>query len=199
MFITIITDGTIGRGKPTDCARSSRTASLTRASVKLAATSTHIQYVVFNRASSLRENGARTLRKPGGRSGSCTPNTMIATETKAGITAIQNTAVKLLAKAAMNTIARSGPQAEGSAAQIGGREVGDERVARRSADALADSIDEARRHQPADACCQREYRLGESGQAIAEGGQPFALAEIIAERAGKDLDDRGGGFGDALD
>ena len=34
---------------------------------------------------------------------------MIATETKAGITAIQNTAVKLLAKAAMNTIASSGP------------------------------------------------------------------------------------------
>ena len=77
--------------------------------MKIADTPTTSQYVVFSRASSARENGARTLRKPGGRSGSRTPNTMMATEMKAGITAIQNTALKLLAKAAMKTTASSGP------------------------------------------------------------------------------------------
>ena len=155
-------------------------------------------------------SGARTLRKPGGRSGSRTPNTMMATETKAGITAIQNTAVKLLAKAAMNTMASSGPSTAPMVSsdwrrpkalprRSGGREIGDQRVTRRAADTLADAIDETRRHQPADARRQRKHRLGDGGEAVAEGGEPLALAEIIAERAGKDLGDRGGGLGDALD
>ena len=43
MFITTITAGTMASGKPTDCARSSRKASLKRASVKSAATPTTIQ------------------------------------------------------------------------------------------------------------------------------------------------------------
>ena len=86
----------------------------------------------------------------------------MAAEMKAGITAIQNTCVKLSASAAMNTMASSGPSTaptvssdwrrpKARAAQIGGREIGDQRVARRAADALADAVDEARRRQPADA------------------------------------------------
>ena len=43
MFITTITAGTTASGKPTDCARSSRKASLNRASVKIAATPTITQ------------------------------------------------------------------------------------------------------------------------------------------------------------
>ena len=43
MFITTITTGTMATSMPTDCARSSRKASLKRASVKIAATPTTIQ------------------------------------------------------------------------------------------------------------------------------------------------------------
>ena len=74
-----------------------------------AVTATIIQYAAGSRPSSARENGDFTVRTPGGRSGSRTPKTMTATETKAGITAIQNTALKSSASHAMNAIAASGP------------------------------------------------------------------------------------------
>ena len=42
------------------------------------------------------------------------------------------------------------PQTEARAAHVGRRDVGDQRIARCAADALADAVDEARREQPAD-------------------------------------------------
>ncbi len=135
---------------------------------------------------------------------------MMASEMKAGTTAIQNTVVKLSANIAMKMIAASGPsdrtdgverlpQAEGGAAQIGRRKIGNECIARRATDALADPVDEAGRRQPGDAGGQRKHRLGESGESIAERRQQLALAQIIAERAGKDLGDRGRRFRNAFD
>ena len=90
-------------------------------------------------------------------------------------------------------------EAEARPAKMRRRDVGDQRVARGAADALADAVDEARRHQPADARRQREDRLGEGGEPVAERGEKFALAQPIRERAGEDLGDRGGRLGDALD
>ena len=46
---------------------------------------------------------------------------------------------------------------------------------------------------------QRKNRLGEGGEAVAGGREPFALAEPIRECAGEYLGDRGGRFGDAFD
>ncbi len=90
-------------------------------------------------------------------------------------------------------------QAEAGAPHLRRRDIGDQRIARRAADALADAIDKARRHQPAYRGRQREHRLGERGQPIAYGREEFALAKPIGERARKYLGDRRGGFGDAFD
>ena len=62
-----------------------------------------------SRPSSAAESGERTGGAVPGRSGSRTANTMTANDRKAGITAIQNTAVKLFASSSMNAIAASGP------------------------------------------------------------------------------------------
>ena len=72
-------------------------------------------------------------------------------------------------------------------------------ASRRATDALADAVDETRRHQPADRRCQWKDRLGEGGQAVAEGGEKLALAEPVAQRAGEDLGDERSRLGDALD
>jgi hypothetical protein len=64
------------------------------------------------------------------------------------------------------------------------RKVGDERVARGVADALADAIDEPRRDHPTNRCGKREDRLGERRQAIAERRQELAMAEPVGQGAG---------------
>ena len=90
-------------------------------------------------------------------------------------------------------------QAVGRAAHLVGREVGDQRVARRAADALADAIDETRGDDPGDVGRQREQRFRQRGEAVTDGGQPFALAQPVADDAGEHLGDGRGRFRDALD
>src|SRR3984893_10646063 len=90
-------------------------------------------------------------------------------------------------------------QTEARAAQMGGANIGNERVSRRTTDAFADTIDEPGRDQPADRGRKRKDRLREGGKSIAEGSEKLALAEPVAQRAGKDLCDRSGSFGDAFD
>jgi hypothetical protein len=70
----------------------------------------------------------------------------------------------------------------------GRRDVGQQRVARRAADALADAVDEARRDHGADAARQREHRLGQRAHRIAQHRQALALAQVVAERAGEHLE-----------
>src|SRR6185369_6940673 len=90
-------------------------------------------------------------------------------------------------------------QAKTRAAQIGRREVRHQRIAGSAANALADPVDETRGHQPADGWRERKHRLGESRETVAGGGEPFALAEPVRERAGEYFCDGSGRFGDALD
>src|SRR4029453_5746759 len=71
-------------------------------------------------------------------------------------------------------------QAEGVAAQLGGREICDQGVARRATDALAYPVNETRRCQPSDARSQRKDRFGKSGKAVAERRQELAFAEKVA-------------------
>ena len=98
---------------------------------------------------------------------------------KAGITAIQNTARMSSANSSISPTAASGArkradrverlaQAIGRAAQLRRRFVGDHRVARGAADALADPVDKAGAEHRQRALGQREQRLGQRGQAIAE-------------------------------
>ena len=99
--------------------------------------------------------GERTSRRPGGRSGSATANRISSSEAKAGITANQNTAWMSFARSHMSSIASSGPrkapieglpQPKAGPAQPRWGDIGDQRIARRAADALADAIDEPGRH-----------------------------------------------------
>jgi len=53
------------------------------------------------------------------------------------------------------------PQAERRAAHLLRREIGDERIARRAADALADTVEEAREEDQQRPGREREERLGE--------------------------------------
>ena len=90
-------------------------------------------------------------------------------------------------------------EAEARAAQIGRREVRHECITGSATNALADPVDETRRHQPGDGRRQRKHRLGESRETVAGDCEPFALAEPVRERAGEYLGDGGGGLGDAFD
>src|SRR3972149_958672 len=60
---------------------------------------------------------------------------------------------------------------------------GDERVARRAADALADAVHEARGEHQRDRSGEREQRLGERREAVAEENQRFSAPEPIGEHA----------------
>ena len=89
-------------------------------------------------------------------------------------------------------------QAEGSAAHVGRRDVGHQRIAWRPADALADAVDQAGRDDQPDAAGHREQRLAERAERVAEQCQPLAATEVVAQRAREDLHDQRGGFGQAL-
>src|SRR4029077_18584628 len=73
-------------------------------------------------------------------------------------------------------------QPEGRAAHLLRREVGDERIARRPADALADAVEEPRDEDEKGPRRQREERLREGRESIAEGGDGLALVPAIGER-----------------
>src|SRR5215470_10032661 len=62
-------------------------------------------------------------------------------------------------------------QTEGVTSQIGRREIGNERVAWRTADTLADPVDEARGGKPGNARSQLKHGLSEGCQAIAKRSQ----------------------------
>ena len=90
-------------------------------------------------------------------------------------------------------------QPEGGPADLLGREVGDERIARRAADALADAVEEARGEHEERTGREGEERLGERRQPVAERGDPLALAQAIGERPREHLHDERGGLRDAFD
>ena len=58
------------------------------------------------------------------------------------------------------------PQPERCAAQVRGREIGNERIARCSAYAFADAIDEPGRNEPSDAAGEWKDGLGEGSEAL---------------------------------
>jgi hypothetical protein len=108
--------------------------------------------------------------------GSRTPTTSSSTPAHRGTTATQNTARKSLAHSSISAVASSGPRKaptvssdcrspKAAPRMAGRRDVGQQRVARGAADALADAVDEARRHHQADAGGQRKHRLGQGAQA----------------------------------
>src|SRR5882672_8924837 len=101
--------GTKASAMPTDCARNSRNASLKRANVNRPASVTTTQNAPPSRAISARESGERTGLRSAGRSGSRTASAMTAKDRNAGMTANQNTSVKLSAVSNIRTIAASGP------------------------------------------------------------------------------------------
>ncbi len=89
-------------------------------------------------------------------------------------------------------------QAEGAAADFGRCLVGDHGVARAPANALADSVDEARRHQRQGAARKREQRLGQSGEAIAGEDQRLAALAFVRRPARSQLGEVGGRLGDPV-
>ena len=91
------------------------------------------------------------------------------------------------------------PQPEGRAAQRRRGNVGDQRITRRPADALADAVEQARCQHNAGRGRDGEQRFGQRAQRIAEHRQALALAKVVAERAGEYLDDECGRFSQALD
>src|SRR5437867_8874836 len=78
-------------------------------------------------------------------------------------------------------------------------EIGNESIARRSADTLAHPIDEPGGHQPAHGCRKRKNELRESCDTVAKRGQPFALSEPIADCPGKNFGDHRCRLSDAFD
>ena len=81
----------------------------------------------------------------------------------------------------------------------GRRDVGDQGVAGRIADPLADAIDETRGQNFPGRAGEREHRLGDGGKTITDADQELALADAVGERAGEDLRNGGRRFRDALD
>jgi hypothetical protein len=74
-------------------------------------------------------------------------------------------------------------QAIARAEQMRWRQIGDERIARRTADALADAIEKTRRENPAERRCKRENGLRDCRNRVAGDDQNLALSEPITERA----------------
>ena len=65
--------------------------------------------------------------------------------------------------------------------------------------ALADPIGHSSPENRQGGLCQREHRLGQRAEAVADHGKQFALADPIAGPPRKHLGDRSGRFGDAFD
>ena len=192
--------GTSAIGMPRFCARNIRKASLNRASVSTAAIATTSQNAIENRRASAKRGRTRSCPSLG-RAGSFTANTINANDTKAGITAIQNTSVKLFSVSAIRPMAASGPAKaptvssdcrRPNARTANGlrRQIGDQRVTRRAADPLADAVDKPRRDDPAQSGRERKDRFGEGREPVADRRQQLALAEPVGQRAGENLDDR---------
>jgi len=90
-------------------------------------------------------------------------------------------------------------QAKRRAAHGGRRQIGHQRIARRTPDALAEAVQQPGAHQQAHATSQREQGLAQRAQAIAQQGQALAPAKSVAPVAGEHLDDQRQRLGQALD
>ena len=157
-----------------------------------------------------RASGRGAPRCVFARGGSRTNSTSTTTEASAGTTASQNTVRNASAVAAISAIASSGPanaptvssvcRKPNAAPRIGGRrQLGDQRVARRAANAFADAVEAARREHPAGGRREREQRLRERREPVAQDRQQLALAEPVADRAREHLRDRRDGLGRAFE
>ena len=80
-------------------------------------------------------------------------------------------------------------QAETRPAQFCRSQVGDQCIARGTANALADPVDKPCADKPADGGGHREDRFRDGGKAIADDSQDLAPAQPVAEGAGENLDD----------
>ena len=89
-------------------------------------------------------------------------------------------------------------KAERRAPLVGRRQIGDERIARRASDPLADAIEKAGEQHEPDGVGEREERLGDSGEAIARHRERLAPPEHIRQPAGEDAGDLRRGLGNAL-
>ena len=90
-------------------------------------------------------------------------------------------------------------QPVGGAADLRWGDVGDQRVSRRAANAFAYAVYHAGAKHHAGGRGDGKQRLAERAQAVAQQRQPFALADVVADRAGEDFQDQGGGFRQPLD
>ena len=144
-----------------------RNASENRASVSTDAIATITQKLRGRRRGSAKRMRACFRRWM--LAGSSTPKTIRSTHTTAGTTAIQNTAWKSPAnrpcpraqasgRSTAPTVSSAWRNAEAAAAQLGRCDVRDQRVARRTADALADAIGEARAPPPSRATARAGTR-----------------------------------------
>jgi len=84
-------------------------------------------------------------------------------------------------------------------AHRGWGDIGDEGVARRAADALADAVDEPGHEHQAGAGGEGEERLGQRAEAVAEDGERFAATPVVAQYAGEHPDDQRRRLGKPLD
>ena len=87
----------------------------------------------------------------------------------------------------------------GGAADLRRGDVGNQRIARRAANTFAYAVNHAgAKHHPGGRGDGKQ-RLTERAQAVAQQRQSFTLADIVADCAGEDLQDQGGGFRQSLD
>jgi len=78
-------------------------------------------------------------------------------------------------------------------------DVGDQRIARCAANALADAVDEACGENRVHCRRQRKERLRQRRETVADDGEQLTLAEPVAEGAGKNLGDGRGRLRRAFD
>ena len=90
-------------------------------------------------------------------------------------------------------------QAKRRTANLGRGQVGHQCIARRAAYTLPGAINQARCKHHAGARSQGENRLGQRAQAVTRHGERLALAQMVAQHAGKDFHDQRSRFRQALD
>ena len=90
-------------------------------------------------------------------------------------------------------------QAIGRAALGGRGDIGNQRIARRATDALADAVEEARGEYGQRRVGKWKQRFGQCRHAVAKHDQRLALTPAVGQHARENLRDGSRGFGDALD
>lgn len=88
---------------------------------------------------------------------------------------------------------------EACSSDIGRAQISDERIARRTANAFANAINEPGDHQPLYGGGEGEDRLREGSQAVTERGKKLPAAKPVTESAGEHFHDEGCRFSDTFD